>query len=82
METEIGEVTHYFSNLNVAVVEINDEIKIGDQLHFKGASTDLTQKIAAMQVKYKEVKKAGPGEDVAVVVDGLVQEGDAVYKVK
>jgi len=80
METEIGEVTHYYGNLNVAIIEINREIKLGDEIRFKGRSTDLTQKIGSMQVKYKEVKKAGPGAGIAVVVDGLVHEGDAVFK--
>jgi hypothetical protein len=78
METEIGEVTHFFGNLNVAVVEINREIKLGDEIHFKGGSTDLIQKIGSMQVNYKEVEKAGPGAKIAVMVDGPVRVGDNV----
>lgn len=78
METEIGEVTHFFGNLNVAVIEINREIKMGDEIHFKGSSTDLIQKIASMQVNYKAVEKAGPGGKIAVMVDGVVRVGDTV----
>ena len=82
MEFEIGEVTHYFGNLKVAVLEIDAEVKLGDQIHIKGATTDFTQKVSSMQVDHKEVESAGPGSDVAVRVDGRVREGDAVFKVE
>ena len=82
MEVEIGEVTHYFGNLKVAVMEINTEVKLGDEIHIKGATTDFIQKVASMQVDNKEVETAGPGADVAVLVDGRVREGDAVFKVE
>ena len=82
MEVEIGEVTHYFGNIKVAVIEINTEVKIGDEIHIQGHTTDLTQKVASMQVDYKEVETAGPGADVAVLVDGMVRAGDAVFKLE
>ena len=59
MEVEIGEVTHFFGNLKVAVLEISHEIKLGDEIHIKGHTTDFTQKLASMQVDYKEVDTAG-----------------------
>lgn len=80
METETGEVTHYFGNLKVAVLEISHEIKVGDQIHIQGHTTDLTQKVASIQVDHKEVETAGA--DVAVLVDGMVREGDAVFMVE
>ena len=82
MEVEIGEVTHYFGNLKVAVLEIDAEIKLGDEIHIKGATTDFVQKVASIQVDHKEVETAGPGADVAMSVDGRVREGDAVFKVE
>jgi putative protease len=82
MEVEIGEVTHYFGNIKVAVLEINAEVKIGDEIHIQGHTSDLTQKVASMQVDYKEVETADPGADVAVLVDGMVRAGDAVFKVE
>ena len=82
MEFEIGEVTHYFGNLKVAVLEINTEVKLGDEIHIKGSTTDFTQKVDSIQVDNKEVETAGPGADVAVLVTGRVREGDAVFKVE
>ena len=82
MEVEIGEVTHYFGHLKVAVLEIDAEIKLGDEIHIKGATTDFVQKVASIQVDHKEVETAGPGADVAVLVDGRAREGDAVFKVE
>ena len=82
METEIGEVTHYFGNLKVAVMEISHEIKLGDEIHIKGHTTDIAQKVSSMQVDYKEVETAAPGSDIAVMVEGMVREGDQVYMVE
>ena len=81
MEVEIGEVTHYFGHLKVAVLEIDTEIKLGDEIHIKGATTDFVQNVASIQVDHKEVENAGPGADVAVLVDGRVRQGDAVFMV-
>jgi len=44
-EKKIGEVTHYFSNIGVAIIKIDKEgLKIGDTIHIKGYTSDFSQK--------------------------------------
>jgi len=81
MEVEIGRVTHYYNHLNVAVLKLTDGLKLGDTIHVLGHVTDLTEKVASMQVNHHPVVWVKPGDDVAVVVAEPVREHDIVYRV-
>ncbi len=81
-ETKIGTVTHYFTHLHVAAVEIADgELHIGDTIHVVGHTSDFTQKIGSMEVEHESVDVAKPGDDVAIAMDEYTREHDNVYVV-
>ena len=81
MEVELGHVTHYFNKINVAVLSINDELKVGDMIHILGYTTDFVQKVTSMQIEHKNVNAVKPGDDFAMKVIEPVREHDTVYKV-
>ncbi len=82
MEEEIGKITHYFSKINVGVLELTKgELKVGDTIHVKGHTTDFYQKVESMQVEHAPIDTAKPGEAVGMKVESSVRENDAVYKV-
>ena len=81
MEERIGHVTHYFNKINVAVLSIADEMKIGDTIHILGHTTDFTQKVTSIQIEHKNVNSVKPGDDFAIKVIEPVRENDVVYKV-
>ncbi|MFC2160809.1 hypothetical protein ACFLRX_04075 [Acidobacteriota bacterium] len=82
MEEEIGRMTHYFSNINVGILEITKgELSIGDTLHIKGHSTDFYQNIESMQVDHSPVESAKSGDLVGLKVDHTVREKDLVFRV-
>lgn len=76
----IGVVTHYYGHLGVAIVKFNREVKLGEAVHFKGASTDFSQTINSMQYDHKDIDKAKKSQEVGIKVDGKVREGDEVYE--
>lgn len=80
-EKVIGKVTHYFSKISVALLNLTESLKVGDTISIKGHTTDLTQQVESMQVEHKEIQEAKPGDDVALKVTGHVREHDLVYKV-
>ncbi len=83
MEKEkIGEVTHYFTDISVGVVELSGELEIGDKISIEGATTDLQQTVNSMQIEHEDVEKAGPGDAVGMKVQDRVREDDVVYKIK
>ncbi len=82
MEEEIGRISHYFSKLNVGVLELNKgEILIGDTIHVKGHTTDFYQKVQSMQEEHSPVESAKAGQAVGLKVEGDVRERDLVFKV-
>lgn len=80
-EKPIGEITHYYGKINVAIVKFNREVEVGESVHFRGAHTDLTQKIDSMQYDHKDIKSAKKGQEVGVMVKEKVHEGDNIYAV-
>lgn len=80
-ERAIGKVTHFFSRISVAVLDLTEPLRVGDTIHIKGHTTDITQKVESMQIEHKDVPEAKPGDKVAIKVTGHVREHDVVYKV-
>ncbi|MCL4458785.1 MAG: translation elongation factor-like protein [Chloroflexi bacterium] len=80
-EKEIGVVTHYYTHLQVAALRLTEELHLGDTIHIKGHSTDLTQTVDSMEIEHQKVEKAGPGQAVAIKVKEHVREHDQIYKV-
>lgn len=76
----IGTITHYFSNLSVAVVNLDEPLEVGERIHIKGHTTDLVQEVQSMQVDHQEVNTARPGDDLALKVDDHVRDHDRIYR--
>jgi len=82
MEEEIGRIGHYFSKINVGILELSkSEVLVGDTIHIKGHTTDFYQKVQSMQVEYSPVESAKSGQSVGLKVENAVREGDLVFKV-
>jgi len=81
-EKLIGKVTHYFTNIGVAVVEITDgDLKKGEKIRIKGATSDFEQAADSIQVEHESVDVAKKGEAVGLKVEQQAREGDEVYKI-
>ena len=81
-EKEVGMVTHYFTHLGVAVVEVtNGSIKVGDKLHIKGETSDFTQAVKSMQLENEAVEEAKKGQSIGLKVKNRVRLHDKVFLV-
>lgn len=81
-EQQIGKVSHYFSKAQVAGIELTDgPLTVGDTVHIKGHTTDLTQSIDSIQIEHESVQSAKKGASIGVRVSDHVREHDVVYKV-
>jgi len=78
----IGKITHYFGNIEVAVIELSDTLKTGDTIRIVGGEdTDFSQAVDSMEMEHEKVKKAKKGESIGIKVSEKVREGYQVYKV-
>lgn len=81
-EKLIGKISHYFSNIKVAVIELSSPLKKNDTIRIVGGQeTDFDQKVSSMQVDHKEVKSAKKGDSVGVQIGEKVREGYKVFKI-
>jgi putative protease len=76
----VGKISHYFTKIGVGVIELSDELKVGDRISIEGATTNVQQNVRSMQIEHTEVQSAGPGDAIGMKVDQRVREGDLVYK--
>lgn len=77
---EVGKVTHYFNKIGVAVIEVADSLKVGDEIHFRGATSNFSQKIDSMQIDHAPVEEANKGQSIGMKVKEHVRENDKVFK--
>jgi len=81
-EKLVGKITHYFTNIGVGVIEITKgDLKVGDKIHIKGATSDFEQTIDSMQIEHENIEKAKKGQAIGLKVEQQVREGDEVYKI-
>ena len=76
----VGKVAHYFTKIGVGVIELSDELKVGDRISIEGATTNIQQTIDSMQIEHEDVQSAGAGQSIGLKVVQRVREGDLVYK--
>jgi putative protease len=77
----IGKVTHYFSKIGVAIVELTDTLKIGDKIKIKGGNTEFVQDVDSMEIEHKKIEEAKAGDVIGLKVSQKVREGYKVYKI-
>jgi putative protease len=78
----VGKISHYFSKIGVGVIELNEDLKVGDRISIEGATTNVQQTVLSMQIEHAEVQSAGAGDAIGMKVDQRVREGDLVYKLE
>ena len=76
---KIGEVSHYFNQINVAVLNLSANLKKGDNVHFLGHGCDFRQEITSMQIEHESIETAKKGDMVAVKVEKPVRKGTVAY---
>ena len=83
-EQRIGVVTHYYSHLSVVAMQLEPGtmLRVGDVIHIRGHTTDVTQKVESLEVNHAPVTEVGPNDDFGLKVVEQAREHDIVYKVR
>jgi translation elongation factor EF-Tu-like GTPase len=77
----IGKITHYFSKIGVAVIELTEKLKVGDTIRVVGGETDFNQTIDSMEIDRQKIEEAKKGDSVGLKIEQKVREDYKVYKV-
>jgi len=82
-EEAIGIVTHYYSHLGVAVVQMNKgALSIGDTIHIVGHTTDISLTVTSMEYEHQHVNQVVAGQNVGIKITDHAREHDIVYLMK
>ncbi|MBM3298048.1 MAG: hypothetical protein FJY83_10690 [Candidatus Aminicenantes bacterium] len=83
MEEEVGRISHYFSKISVAVIEVTaGRLRVGDTIHIKGHTTDFHQQVDSLQQEHQSVAEAVLGASAGLKVKYPVREHDLVFVVR
>ena len=77
---EVGHITHFFSKITVAVLDLTAPLSVGDHILVKGPSTDFEQIVESMQIEHKNIQRAEKGQSIGIKLVQHARERDVVYK--
>ncbi len=82
MEVLIGKVKHFYPHIPAIIVELNQDLKVGDEIVIKKKNGDekFRQIVQSMEIERKRVEIAKAGQEVSILINGKSKEGDLVYK--
>lgn len=78
-DKKLGTITHFYDKLGVGIVELDEELKVGDKVKVEGNTTNFEQEITEMQFEHESIPAAKKGQEVGIKVEEKVREGDGVY---
>lgn len=79
---KLGKVTHYYSKIGVAVIELLADISVGDRIKFSRGGEDLFEQVVeSIQVEHSKIQSAKKGDIVGLKVDQPVKEGTEIFKI-
>lgn len=78
----IGRIKNYYSNLNVAEINADEDFKLGEEIVVKGENTYFRQTIESMEIKHKKVIKAKKEQDVAIKLNQKARKNDLIYALR
>jgi putative protease len=77
----IGKISHYFSKIGVAIIDLSDSLKLGDTIRVVGGGADFTQVVESMQIEHQNIEEAKSGDSIGIKISQKVKEEHKVYKV-
>ncbi len=80
-KTKIGEITHFYDHISVAVVKLSNILKKGDTIHIEGHGKSFKQKVDSMQMEHEQIKEAKKGLEIGLKVNSRVKAKDLVFKI-
>jgi hypothetical protein len=75
----IGEVSHFFDQISVAVITLTSDLVKGDRIHFLGHGSDFLQDVDSMQIEHESIDAAKKGDEVAIKVIKPVKKTTPVF---
>ncbi|MFQ6020803.1 MAG: translation elongation factor-like protein [Candidatus Aenigmatarchaeota archaeon] len=76
----VGKITHFYPKISVAVVELEDTLKVGDKISIEKGEQTFEQTVDSMQIEHENVEEANTGQSIGLKVVERAREGSKVFK--
>lgn len=76
----VGKITHFYPKISVAVVELEDTLKVGDKISIEKGEQAFEQTVDSMQIEHENVEEANTGQSIGLKVVERAREGSKVFK--
>jgi hypothetical protein len=80
-ETLVGVVDDYYGHLSVITLTVQSPLRVGDKIHVRGHTTDMSETLESMQIDHVPVTEAKVGDPIGIKAVGKCRAGDYLYKV-
>ena len=79
-EQPIGKITHVYSQIQVAIVDLKKPLQVGDKIHIKGNRDDFRQVVTQMQYEHQNIEKAKAKQQIGIKTEVPAHENSQVFK--
>ena len=77
----IGKISHFYPKISVAVLDLDDTIRVGDKISIERETGSFEQTVDSMQIEHENVQEAKRGQSIGLKVADKTREGAKVFKV-
>jgi len=79
----VGKIKHFYPRINVAIVGLSSNLKIGDKICIIGKTTGVKySEVNAIEIQHKKMEIGNKGQEIAINVPSIVRKNDEVYVIK
>lgn len=78
-EKRLGVIDDFYGHINVVAFTLEHPLSVGDRIHVRGHTTDLTQTVQSIQINHQNVSSAQAGDAVGIQANDKCRKGDYVY---
>jgi len=77
----IGKISHFYPKISVAVVDLEDTLRVGDKILIERESGSFEQNVDSIQIEHENIREARKGQSIGLKVNERTREGAKVFKV-
>jgi hypothetical protein len=77
----IGKIVHFYPKISVAVLDLDDMLRVGDRISIEKESGSFEQVVDSMQIEHVNIPEAKKGQSIGLKVIDKTREGAKVFKV-
>lgn len=75
----IGKITHWYDKISVAVIKLNETLKVGDKIKIKHGDQEFKETVTSMELDHEPVKSGKKGQEIAIKLSQKAGESSVIF---